>query len=426
MEDSRDGYFNIGNECHCVGNNGVFFKRAAGLNSDSRAQEVAVHGDRGQVPLSIYVHLPWCVRKCPYCDFNSHAVDGVVDQSAYVDALLRDLDRESVRKPLPAVRSIFIGGGTPSLFDGAAIARLIAGIERRVPLVDGIEITLEANPGTAEAARFAAYRAAGVNRLSIGVQSLDDARLAALGRIHSAGEAVAAFEMARAAGFDNINLDMMYGLPHQSAAQAISDLRALIALGPEHLSWYQLTLEPNTLFHHRPPAGLPDDDGLGDIMDAGQALLADAGFAQYEISAYARDGRECRHNRNYWEFGDYLGIGAGAHGKLTLADRVVERTTKPRNPGDYLAGAGRADGGTVHKVSSEELPLEFMLNALRLNLGVPKALFEPRTGLPVRKIEAQIRRARARGLLCDAPERLQPTPLGQRFLNDLLAIFEPQ
>lgn len=376
-------------------------------------------------PLSLYVHIPWCVRKCPYCDFNSHSVHADIDQHAYVDALLADLDHECRRRELPAARSVFIGGGTPSLFEADAIARLLHGIEQRLGLDEDAEITLEANPGTVEAARFAGYRAAGVNRLSIGVQSLDDDRLAALGRIHDAAEARSAVAIARDAGFASINLDLMYGLPAQTVSAALDDLRALLALAPEHVSWYQLTVEPNTAFHHRPPAGLPDGDGLGDIMDAGQALLAEAGYRQYEVSAYARTGHRCRHNLNYWAFGDYLGLGAGAHGKLTMADGTVERTTKRRSPQAYLAEIATGAVSSRHAVPADELPLEFMLNALRLNDGVPTGSFSARTGLAPAAIRRPLVEARARGLLDRDPLRLRPTPLGQRFLNDLLGLFGP-
>jgi oxygen-independent coproporphyrinogen-3 oxidase len=374
------------------------------------------------IPLALYVHIPWCVRKCPYCDFNSHAVRGSVDQDAYVDALLRDLVHEAGRRSLPELQSVFIGGGTPSLFGGTAIGRLLEGADRRVGIASEAEITLEANPGTAEAARFADYRAAGVNRLSIGVQSLDDTRLQALGRIHSAAEALHAYELARAAGFENINLDLMYGLPGQTVAQALTDLQRALALASEHLSWYQLTLEPNTLFHNSPPP-LPDDDSLAEVMEAGQALLAEEGLRQYEISAYARAGAQCRHNLNYWQFGDYLGIGAGAHGKLTTTGRV-ERRSKQRHPAAYLAaGDGPVQGERV--LTAAELPVEFFLNTLRLIDGVPSRFFEERTWLPLSSVEGTLARARERGLLAADPQRLRATALGLRFLNDLLALFEP-
>lgn len=377
----------------------------------------------GAIPLSLYIHIPWCVRKCPYCDFNSHALCGPIDQDAYVDALLLDLQHEVSRQPLPPIESIFIGGGTPSLFDGAAIARLLQGIAQRTVLAADAEITLEANPGTAEAANFSAYRAAGVNRLSVGLQSLDDGRLAALGRIHSAAEARAAYRMACSAAFDNINLDLMYGLPQQSTAAALDDLGELIDLRPEHISWYQLTLEPNTLFHHQPPP-LPDEDRLADMMEAGQSMLADAGYLQYEISAYARDGRQCRHNLNYWQFGDYLGIGAGAHGKLSFPGSHIQRRSKQRQPTAYMAAAEGAIA-LERDVSSEELAVEFFLNALRLTEGVPAGLFQSRTGLALHSVAQPLAKARELGLMLADPARLQPSALGLRYLNDLLALFEP-
>lgn len=378
-----------------------------------------------KIPLSLYIHLPWCAKKCPYCDFNSHVPRGPLDQSSYVDALLSDLDQELRGGGIGRPVSVFIGGGTPSLFDAAQIARLLEGIDNRVGLQAGVEITLEANPGSAEAARFADYRAAGVNRLSIGVQSLDDTHLAALGRIHTSAEARAAVGMARAAGFDHLNLDMMVGLPGQTHSQALADLRALIELAPEHLSWYQLTLEPNTLFHHDPPAGLPHDDDIADTMDAGQTLLADAGFAQYEVSAYARTGYRCSHNRNYWEFGDYLGLGAGAHGKMTRDGKRVVRTSKLRQPAAYLANVVTGAVSQRSAIATDELPLEFMLNAMRLNDGVPTERFVERTGLSLARIQAQLERAWELGLMVDREQRLQPSPRGHRYLNDLLALFQP-
>ena len=376
------------------------------------------------IPLGLYIHIPWCVRKCPYCDFNSHELREAVDQGAYVDALLQDLDNELTQGPLPPLQSIFIGGGTPSLFEGASIARLLEGVAQRIDLAHDVEVTLEANPGTAEAARFADYRAAGVNRLSIGVQSLADARLRALGRIHSAAEALSAYQMARAAGFDNINLDLMYGLPGQTKAAALDDLGKLIALGPEHISWYQLTLEPNTLFHHRPPR-LPDEDVLVDMMEAGLDLLAETGYERYEISAYAHDGRRCRHNLNYWRFGDYLGIGAGAHGKSSAPGGGIRRRAKQRQPAAYMASAATGAVASERLLVREELAVEFFLNAMRLTEGVPVALFEARTGLALEEIARPLARARELGLMLVDPRRLQPSPLGLRFLNDLLALFEP-
>ena len=377
-----------------------------------------------RIPLSLYIHIPWCVSKCPYCDFNSHAMREAVDQGAYVDALLLDLDNELRQGPPPSLQNIFIGGGTPSLFEGASIASLIEGVTRRVELAADVEITLEANPGTAEAARFADYRAAGVNRLSIGVQSLDDTRLKALGRIHSAEEARAAYRMARSAGFDNINLDLMHGLPGQTQAAALDDLDELIALGPEHISWYQLTLEPNTPFHHRPPR-LPDEDALVNMMEAGQSLLARSAYERYEISAFARNGNRCRHNLNYWYFGDYLGIGAGAHGKRSGPGKIIRRRSKQRQPARYMTAVASDAVASERLLVREELAVEFFLNTMRLTEGVPAEQFELRTGLALEEIARPLARARELGLMLDDPRRLQPSPMGLRFLNDLLALFAP-
>ena len=375
------------------------------------------------IPLSLYVHIPWCVRKCPYCDFNSHEQNGELPEQAYIDALIEDLQIDVDAASGRPIRSVFFGGGTPSLFSPSAIGRFIEQANCLLPFADDIEITLEANPGTVEAGRFAGYRSAGINRLSMGIQSLSDDKLAALGRIHGRAGALAAVDAARAAGFDNFNLDLMYALPGQSPVQAEADLRELLQLQPPHVSWYQLTLEPNTLFHQRPPS-LPDDDLVGEIMDRGLRVLAEQGYRQYEISAHAQPGRECRHNLNYWQFGDYLGIGAGAHAKLTLADGRIQRTTRQRHPQRYL----QADADRIssrRKLSADELPVEFMLNVLRLDEGVPRSMWTQRTGLPIAHIESLLSQAIDRGLLRDDPDRLQATPLGRDFLNDLLAIFEP-
>jgi oxygen-independent coproporphyrinogen-3 oxidase len=374
-------------------------------------------------PLSLYIHVPWCVRKCPYCDFNSHALKGELNGEGYVDALLADLDLELEAAAGRPLQSIFIGGGTPSLLAPASVGRLLDGIAARLALTPDCEITLEANPGTVEAARFVGYRAAGVNRLSIGVQSLEAAQLQALGRIHGSAEARAAACAARAAGFDNFNLDLMFGLPGQTEAQGLADLEAALDLGPSHLSWYQLTLEPNTAFHHQPPP-LPPDDLLADLQAAGQGLLAAAGFTRYEVSAYAPLGRECRHNLNYWQFGDYLGIGAGAHAKVTTPDGRILRRWRRRHPADYLAHAGRPTGvAGERELVDAELGVEFLINALRLRAGVPEDLFRARTGRPLHLIAAGLAEARSRGLL--AADALRATDLGWRFLDDLAAVFEP-
>ncbi len=372
-------------------------------------------------PLALYIHIPWCVRKCPYCDFNSHAATPELPEDAYVDALLADLDQE-----LPAVHgrpisSIFFGGGTPSLFSANALGRLLAGVEQRIPFASDIEITLEANPGTFEQEKFKAYRQLGINRLSIGIQSFQQAKLEALGRIHNGDEAVRAAGMARNAGFDNFNLDLMHGLPEQSLDDALGDLQQAIDLGPTHLSWYQLTLEPNTVFWNQPPV-LPEDDILWDIQEAGQALLARHGFHQYEVSAYAQPGRAARHNLNYWSFGDFIGIGAGAHGKLSHPDGRILRTWKTRLPKDYLNPAKPFKAGEK-LLPVDELPFEFLMNALRLTDGVDAALFSQRTGLPLEQLKAARREAEQKGLLQVEPTRLVATARGQLFLNDLLQYF---
>ena len=374
----------------------------------------------GDVPLTLYVHVPWCLRKCPYCDFNSHEVKGALPEQAYVETLLADVEADAPRTAGRSVRSIFIGGGTPSLFSGRSIARLLEGIAARLPLAADAEITLEANPGAVDAKHFAAYREAGVNRLSMGVQSFSGEKLQALGRVHDAKQARAAFRVAREAGFGNINLDLMYGLPEQSPQQALEDLRQALDLEPEHLSWYQLTIEPNTLFHHRPPT-VPDDDRLVEMQEAGLALLAGQGYAQYEVSAHARQGYRCRHNLNYWRFGDYLAAGAGAHGKLT-EEKGVRRYWRARQPKAYMNSGGGAPAGE-RLLAAEDLRLEFMMNALRLNDGVPMALFMKRTGLAEAALSEPLARARGRGLLENEPEWLRPTARGRRFLNDLLGVF---
>ncbi|MDG9781183.1 radical SAM family heme chaperone HemW [Metapseudomonas otitidis] len=374
-------------------------------------------------PLAAYVHIPWCVRKCPYCDFNSHAAGPELPETDYVDAVLADLEQDLVHVHGRPLTSIFFGGGTPSLFSAAALGRLLEGIERRVPFAPDIEITLEANPGTFEQAKFSAYRQLGINRLSIGVQSFQGDKLKALGRIHDGSEAIRAADMARNAGFDNFNLDLMHGLPDQSLEDALYDLRTAIAQGPTHLSWYQLTMEPNTVFWSQPPQ-LPEDDLLWDIQEAGQALLAEAGYAQYEVSAYARAGRQARHNLNYWTFGDFLGIGAGAHAKLSSPEGRIQRTWKTRLPKDYLDPAKAFQAG-ARELDADELPFEFLMNALRLTDGVPAGLYPQRTGLSLADLAASRREAEAQGLLQADPARLAATPKGQLFLNDLLQRFLP-
>ncbi|WP_434611495.1 radical SAM family heme chaperone HemW [Pseudomonas sp. Z1-24] len=372
-------------------------------------------------PLALYIHIPWCVRKCPYCDFNSHTASPQLPEEEYVDALLADLDQDLHGVHGRPLSSIFFGGGTPSLFSAQALGRLLRGVEARIPFAPDIEITLEANPGTFEQEKFVAYRALGINRLSIGIQSFQQAKLQALGRIHNGDEAVRAAGMARQAGFDNFNLDLMHGLPDQSLEDALSDLRQAIALKPTHLSWYQLTLEPNTVFWNQPPI-LPEDDTLWDIQEAGQALLAEHGYAQYEVSAYAQPGRAARHNLNYWSFGDFIGIGAGAHGKLSHPDGRIVRTWKTRLPKDYLNPAKRFLAGEK-SLSNEELPFEFLMNALRLTEGVAAQLYPQRTGLSLESLADGRREAEQSGLLQVEPSRLAATERGQLFLNDLLQKF---
>ncbi|WP_172148702.1 radical SAM family heme chaperone HemW [Pseudomonas tumuqii] len=374
-------------------------------------------------PLALYIHIPWCVKKCPYCDFNSHAAGPTLPEQEYVDALLADLDQDLPQVHGRSLRSIFFGGGTPSLFSAAALGRLLAGVERRIPFAGDIEITLEANPGTFEQAKFRDYRGLGINRLSIGVQSFQAAKLQALGRIHDGDEAIRAADMARAAGFDNFNLDLMHGLPEQSIEDALGDLRIAIAQAPTHLSWYQLTLEPNTVFWSQPPS-LPEDDILWDIQEAGQALLAEHGYAQYEVSAYAQPGKAARHNLNYWSFGDFLGIGAGAHAKLSSPQGVIRRSWKTRLPKDYL-DPGKAFSAGERLLGPDELPFEFLMNVLRLTDGVASTLFTQRTGLPLTLLAAARSEAEQRGLLQREPARLVATREGQLFLNDLLQHFLP-
>ncbi|MGE5170559.1 MAG: radical SAM family heme chaperone HemW [Rudaea sp.] len=374
-------------------------------------------------PLALYVHVPWCIRKCPYCDFNSHAAPDALPEDAYVDALIADLEGALPGIWGRPVGSVFIGGGTPSLFSAASIDRLLSAVRARVPLSPGAEITLEANPGTFERAKFAGFFAAGVNRLSLGVQSFDDRFLRALGRVHDADEARRAVEAASMI-FGNVNLDLMFALPGQSPEDARRDVAAAVAFAPPHLSFYQLTLEANTLFYQHPPV-LPDDETAADIEDGVLRVLADAGYAHYETSAHARPGYACRHNVNYWRFGDYLGIGAGAHSKLSFPDRVV-RESRYKQPRQYLAHAPRGEAvQQSSEVPRRDLPFEFMLNALRLTEGVPASLFAERTGLPLLVAAKPIDEATRKGLLAADPTRLQPTPLGRRFLNDLQQLFLP-
>jgi oxygen-independent coproporphyrinogen-3 oxidase len=380
---------------------------------------------REAIPLSLYLHLPWCVRKCPYCDFNSHAAGNDPPLERYVDALIAELDAEAIRAGSRPLVSVFLGGGTPSLFSGEQIGRLLEAVAARFTLRGDAEITLEANPGTVERGRFAEYRAAGVNRVSLGAQSFDDASLAALGRVHTAAETLAAIEEARRAGLDNVNLDVMFALPGQSVAGALADVSAALALEPTHVSHYQLTLEPNTRFYHAPPP-LPDAESAWEMQERCHEALAAAGYRRYEVSAFARPGRECRHNLNYWEFGDYLAAGAGAHGKITGADGVVSRYARPASPRAWMEAALAGHAAEPAPVAVGDLPFEYMLNVLRLIRAFAPADFEARTGLARAALEPGLAAARRRGLIASGENgELRPTPLGMRFLNDLQALFLP-
>lgn len=377
-------------------------------------------------PLSLYVHLPWCVRKCPYCDFNSHEGKGPLPFAGYIDALIADLQHDLPLVWGRTVHSVFFGGGTPSLFAPAHIDAFLQRASALLRIAPEAEITLETNPGTVEHGPFADYRRAGVNRLSFGVQSFDDGCLQRLGRIHSAGEAQRAVRGAQEAGIDNLNIDLMVALPGQTQPMALADVAAAIALAPAHISHYQLTLEDNTLFAVRPPAGIPDEDSADDMQLACQAALVAAGYAQYEVSAFARPGRQCAHNLNYWRFGDYLGIGAGAHGKLTLpAEGRVLRRWKTKHPTAYLRDAGMpAAIGGDEDLRPDRLPFDFMLNALRLNSGFGLDLFEKRTGLDRAVIAPQLAEAASRDwLVVDAEGHVHPSDLGRRFTNDVIALF---
>ena len=377
------------------------------------------------IPLSLYIHIPWCVRKCPYCDFNSHNAPDALPQREYIDALVRDLD---IDLPLAAGRklqSIFFGGGTPSLFSPENVARILDATNARLDFASDIEVTLETNPGTVEHGPFADYRKSGVNRISFGVQSFDDEALKRISRIHNASEADRAVKMSQDAGLDNINIDLMYALPKQTLAGALADIDKAIALRTPHLSHYQLTLEPNTQFAANPPP-LPDDDSAWDMQEACQARLAEAGLMQYEVSAYARDGMRCRHNLNYWNFGDYLGIGAGAHGKYTMGDGEIRRRWKVRAPRGFLEHAGTPRGiGGDDAVARERIAFEFMLNALRLNEGFDAEIFQARTGVMIDDIAPILAAARERGLLDVENDRIRASEFGQRFLNDTIALFLP-
>ncbi len=370
--------------------------------------------------LALYVHMPWCVRKCPYCDFNSHQLKSAHPDASYIDALIRDFDIEAPRLEDRMIETVFFGGGTPSLFPPEDFARLLGALRQRIAFAPDVEITLEANPGTIERGRFSGYAAAGINRVSLGAQTFDPRALERLGRIHSAEDTHRAVAELRAAKLDNFNLDLMYALPEQSLQEALNDVSIACSLAPAHISYYQLTLEPGTVFHSRPPP-LPDEDAAWQIQCAGQELLAAAGYLQYEVSAYAREGARCRHNLNYWLFGDYLGIGAGAHGKLSLSKPAqILRTVKPKQPREYQAQGGV---GESTYIAVKDLPFEFMLNALRLNQGFTNDCYQERTGLALQSVGESLARAKERGLVVERPDGWQPSELGRRFLNDLQASF---
>ena len=374
-------------------------------------------------PLSLYSHIPWCIRKCPYCDFNSHASgDEGIPEQQYIDSLLADLRAEAHLAQGRPLVSIFFGGGTPSLMSAEGIGKIITGVQQELACSPDMEVTLEANPGTFEQARFAGFQAAGVNRLSIGVQSFDDICLQALGRVHNSDQANAAIDAAKQLGFAHINLDLMHGLPGQTPALAMQDIKQALSHGTDHLSWYQLTLEPNTLFYSQPPE-LPEEDDLADIQDQGQELLQAKGFKQYEISAWCQPGNEAKHNLNYWRFGDYIGIGAGAHGKLSYQDEAgnlqIQRRVKLRQPKAYMQALSPLSSADL--IDPADLPLEFFMNVLRLQNGVEESLYRQVTGLDLKDL-SQLQDLRKRGLV--RPDRLVTTPLGWRFLNGVLEAFE--
>ena len=375
------------------------------------------------IPLSLYIHIPWCIRKCPYCDFNSHKAPAELPEDQYIKALLDDLKNEMKAVEGRSISTIFIGGGTPSLFSAKSIDALLLGIQKLCSLDEQIEITLEANPGTFEQERFNDYRKSGINRLSIGIQSYNPEHLNVLGRVHDTDEAISAAKIARQAGFENFNLDLMFGLPKQTTVQALDDLLQAIDCAPTHLSWYQLTLEPNTLFHHNPPS-LPDHEAQWDIQQAGQSLLASHGYEQYEVSAYAKNKAMCQHNLNYWQFGDYIGIGAGAHGKLTDTNGAITRYQKFRQPKQFMDEATQGKFRSSSKqLQIEDLPFEFMLNALRLKQGIEPAVYQERTGQPLSSVKNLVDQVKTSGLLQKTDSKIVCTERGWRFLDDTLSVF---
>lgn len=376
-------------------------------------------------PLSLYIHIPWCIKKCPYCDFNSHAAGDSIPEEQYIDALIRDINAELPQIWGRRISSIFFGGGTPSLFSANALDRLLSHIHAVLPCLPGMEITLEANPGTFEQQKFSDYRQIGINRLSVGIQSFNDQHLKSLGRVHSGDEARRAIDMVQQAGFDNFNLDLMYALPAQTTQAAISDLQTALALGPTHLSHYQLTIEPNTFFHTHVPDKLPENDLIWEMQHESQQILDDAGFRQYEVSAYSKPDKQSQHNMNYWHFGDYLGIGAGAHGKISRADNnQIYRISKLKQPKAYMQHAGTpAAISEQHELEPEQIDFEFMLNALRLKAGFEGHLYKRHTGQALSTIDDKLNEAVSKGLLDVTEQQIKPTEQGFLFLNDLLLIF---
>ncbi|MCL4156580.1 UNVERIFIED_CONTAM: hypothetical protein GTU68_004864 [Idotea baltica] len=375
------------------------------------------------IPLSLYIHIPWCIKKCPYCDFNSHQAKQEIPEDKYTSALISDLESELPEIWGRSIESIFIGGGTPSLYSATALDQLLSGLRERLTIRPNTEITIEANPGTFEQDRFSAYRKTGINRLSIGIQSFNDKHLKALGRIHGADEALKSTNIAKQAGFDNFNLDIMYGLPEQTIDEALSDLQQAIDANPNHISWYQLTIEENTLFHHSPPI-TPDDEVLWEMQLQGQKLLSDAGYIQYEVSAYSKENKQCQHNMNYWQFGDYLGIGAGAHGKISMPDGNISRHTKFRHPEKYMDQAlSNSPRSSTKKLAEDDLIFEFMLNVARLKEGFSKDLFEARTQLRFIDIEEKLENLIQKGLIENNREIYRPTEKGWQFINDIVNSF---
>lgn len=376
-------------------------------------------------PLGLYIHFPWCVQKCPYCDFNSHAIKDALPEQDYISHLLDDLEQQLPLVWGRSIHSIFMGGGTPSLFSAEALNTLVSGLRARLNFRPDIEITLEANPNSVEQAKFQDFHALGINRLSIGVQSFNNKHLEQLGRAHNAREAIKAIETAHKAGFEKLNIDLMYGLPGQSLGEAKGDLQMALAMNPSHLSHYQLTIEANTFFHHQPPI-LPDDDRIADIEDSCRELLELNDFEPYEISAFARPEQRCQHNINYWEFGDYLGIGAGAHGKITYSpEQHIRRSMQVKHPREYLAATSKSDSEVSHVLSASETAFEFFLNSLRLTDGFDTGLFQSRCGLPISFVEKPLQLAESKGLIDWGVDRIQPTETGLRYLNDLTGMFLP-